>query len=220
MSVEVLQHNQVRAYLLLTACVICGLTTSLVTATKVVHVGINFPFSNLVFSIFTYPIVDCICELWGKQAARQAVYIALGMQLLMALLIQVSIFFPHADFWSLQNEYHTILATSSKVIIASLLAFLVSQILDIFIFQRLKEWSRGKQLWLRSNISTYVGQAVDSLIFVLIVFSGSEHVLSILFGSIFVKIILSLLMTPLVYFIVFTVHHYLKTDTLAFAAGR
>lgn len=61
------QSKEIRAYVILTTLVICGLAGSLITGSKIIHMGINFPFSNIVFSIFTYPIVDCICELWGKK---------------------------------------------------------------------------------------------------------------------------------------------------------
>jgi len=211
-----LHQKEVRTYTLLTSLVICGLGASIITGSKIVHIGINFPFSNIVFSIFTYPIVDCICELWGKQVARQTLWFALGSQFLIAMLIQLSIFVPEAPFWPLQHEYQTVLSVSGNIIIASILAFSVSQILDIAIYQKIKNLSKGKWLWLRSNLSTYLGQAVDSVIFVMIVFYSSHDKLHILTGSIIVKIILSFLMTPIVYFIVIATNRYLESNTLAF----
>lgn len=212
-----MSHKQIKIYLILVALVISGLATTTVTTTKVVHfMGINFPFSNVVFSLFTFPIVDCICELWGKKLARQAVWLALGCQLLIALLIQWSIAVPYAPFWALQHEYQDILSTSGKVVIASLLAFATSQILDIIIFQRIKEASNGKWLWLRSNISTILGQLVDSSIFITIVFYASAHKFNILIGSFIIKMILSILMTPVVYLIVIAINKYLNGETLAF----
>lgn len=209
-------RKDVRAYLFLTSIVICGLASSLITAPKVVHLGINFPFSNIIFSIFTYPVVDCICELWGKQVARQTIWIALLCQLFIALIIQLSIVAPYASFWHLQSEYHLILSTGINVVTASLIAFGVSQLIDIFIYQKVKEISQGKQLWLRSNISTYIGQIIDSLIFVNIVFINSSQKFNILLGSVFVKVILSFLMTPVVYMIVYGVNSYLDNKSLAF----
>lgn len=216
MQYNLLRQREVRAYIVLTSLVICGLASATITAPKVIHLGINFPFSNIVFSIFTYPIVDCICELWGKQIARQTMWLGLASQFLIAMLIQASIFAPHASFWPLQNEYQTVLSVSGKVIVAGLIAFSISQLLDIVVYQRIKELSRGKKLWLRSNISTYLGQALDSVIFVNIVFFDSNQKLSILIGSIIVKIILSLLMTPIVYGVVIMTNRYLASNTLAF----
>ncbi len=220
MQMNILQQKEIKAYVILTSLVICGLAASLVTGSKVTHFVINFPFSNIIFSMFTYPIVDCICELWGKAMARQTVWLGLASQLLIALLIQLAILSPHPTFWHLQNEYQTILSVSGKVIIASITAFTLSQILDIFVYQRIKEATAGKQLWLRSNISTYLGQMLDSLIFVSIVFYSSSNKLSILAGSILIKIILSFLMTPIIYLIVIVINRYLGFDTLAFKNPR
>lgn len=209
-------HKELSAYLALTALVICGLASSLITSSKLVHFGIDFPFSNIIFSIFTYPIIDCICELWGKKLARQALWTGLLSQLFVACILQISILAPSPVFWQLQTEYSAILSVSGRVILASLAAFTVSQILDISIYQRLKLFSQGKWLWLRTNISTYVGQIVDSTIFVLIIFHDSPQRFHILLGSIAVKIILSFCMTPVVYGIVMGVHRYLDYQTLAF----
>jgi uncharacterized integral membrane protein (TIGR00697 family) len=216
MSNTIFLKREIRAYIFLTCLVVCGLAGSLITAFKIVHFGINFPFSNIVFSILTYPIVDCICELWGKQAARQALWLGLISQVLITCIIQLSIMAPHSSFWPFQSEYQTILSTGVSVVFASLLAFTISQILDIAVYQKIKEISRGKHLWLRSNISTYLGQAIDSIIFINIVFLNSNQKLNILFGSILIKITLSFLMTPIVYLIIFAVNKYLDSNTLAF----
>jgi hypothetical protein len=220
MQNNLLQKKEIRAYTFLTSLVICGLAGSLITAPKVVHFGINFPFSNLIFSIFTYPIVDCICELWGKPAARQAMWFGLFSQLLITCIIQLSIIAPPAAFWQLQSEYQAVLSTGINVVIASLIAFAISQILDITVYQKIKEFSRGKQLWLRSNIATYIGQTLDSIIFVNIVFYASNQKFDILLGSIVIKIILSFLMTPIVYMIILSVNKYLDSNTMAFKTKR
>ena len=127
---------------------------------------------------------------------------------------------PHSSIWSLQTEYATILSVSGSIIVASFIAFSLSQVLDIFIYQKIKTWSQGKWLWLRSNISTYIGQTVDSIIFVSIVFHASTHKLNIIAGSIVVKIILSLLMTPIVYLIVIGVNRYLDDQSYAFKSNE
>ncbi len=216
MKNNILQQKEVRAYTILTTLVICGLASSIITGSKVVHYGIDFPFSNIVFSIFTYPIFDCICELWGKQVARQTLWLGLVSQFLIAMLIQLSIIVSPSSFWHLQKEYQTILYVSGNIILASIIAFSISQILDIVIYQKIKELSNGKWLWLRSNISTYIGQIIDSGIFVIIVFHASNQKMNILMGSITIKIILSLLMTPIVYLIVIAVNRYLESNTFAF----
>lgn len=206
-----------RIYLFLVAMVICGLAGSTVTAIKVAHFGKDFPFSNLIFSIFTYPIVDCICELWGKRAAMQAVWLGLISQLVIMLMIQASISFPHAEFWHMQDEYELVLGVTGRVMVASLLAFAVSQVLDVTVFAYLKRYSQGKQLWLRSNLSIYLGQVVDSAIFIAIIFYASVNKMQIFWGSVTVKIVLAACMTPVIYLLVYVVNYLLQDQTIAFS---
>jgi uncharacterized integral membrane protein (TIGR00697 family) len=172
---SMLDNRQFQVYVILLSLIICGLATATVTASKVVHLGFNFPFSNIVFSIFTYPLVDCICELWGRKTAQHTVCLALASQLLVVFLLQLAIIAPHAPFWSHQQAYESILSSSSQVVFASVLAFLLSQILDIMIYQKIKNQTHGKYLWLRSNISTIIGQIIDSTIFVNIVDSLVDY---------------------------------------------
>lgn len=209
------QQKAVKAYLFLTTLVMCGLVSSIITAQKIVYLGMNFPFSNLVISILTYPIIDSICELWGKPAARLAVYLSLLSQILFAIIIYFSIITPHASFWDKQSEYQLILATGIKILIASLLAFLVSQILDIILYQKLKELCQGKKLWLRANLATYLGQTIDTVIFVNIVFAGINQKMHIIAGALIVKLLLSVLMTPVIYLIVYLVKKYLTSGILS-----
>lgn len=212
-----LQGKDIKIYLFLIAVVICGLTASIITAPKISQVGsIQFPFSNLVFSLLTYPIVDCICELWGKKAARLAMWLGLFCQLLVTLIIQLSIDMPPSPLWSLQTAYQAVLGTGLSVVIASLIAFSCSQLVDVVIYQWIKEKSAGRFLWLRSNISTYLGQILDSVIFIHIVFFDLPEKFKVIMGSVLVKIALSAAMTPVVYLIVIGIHAYLNHQTLAF----
>lgn len=188
---------------------VSGLTASNITAAKVVHIGVNFPFSNLIFSIFTFPVVDSICEVWGRRAAFQAVVFGLMSQVLFMLLIQVSILAPAASFWHSQDEYIHVLSVTGKVVIASGIAFSISQVMDVLIYQRIKDWSQGKWMWLRGNISTVMGQAVDSAIFIAIIFATSAHKLEIFMGSMTIKVVIAMLMTPFMYALVYGLRWYL-----------
>jgi len=211
-----LQSRESRVYIFLVSLIICGLASSLITAPKVVHFGINFPFSNIIFATLTYPVTGCICELWGKAAAKQALCLGLLAQTIFSVIIHISIVTPHAAFWSLQSEYHAVLSTGLRVAVGGLLAFGVSQLLDIIVYQHVKELSHGRWMWLRSNLSAALGQVVDSVIFIGIVFFHSDHLPEILLGSVVIKVILSFLMTPVVYLIVISADRYLKSNTLAF----
>ncbi|MDF1795053.1 MAG: queuosine precursor transporter [Coxiellaceae bacterium] len=208
--------RQLLSYIILLSLTISGLATSTVVASKILHIGINFPAANLTFSILSYPMINCICELWGKRLAKQSLVIAVGCQALIALLIRLIIALPSAPYWDLSKAFYDVLASSSSVLAASLLAFGVSQLLDIIIYQHIKKISHGRQLWLRSNVSTICGQIIDAAIFVIIVFHASTHQWNIYVGAITVKIVLSILMTPAIYLVVIGINRWLGGNTMAF----
>lgn len=203
-------------YLILVAIVIGGLTTSNVIATKVVHFGIDFPASNIIYAVFTYPFIDSICELWGKRLARFTILLALGCQIFVAALIRLVIALPAAQMWHLAHCFDVILSASTLVVVASLTAFTVGQLLDIFVFRKIKQACNGRQLWLRTNVSNIASQLIDSAIFVSIVFHNTAFKLDIIGGSFVIKIIASIAMTPVVYGIVLLIDHLLDHNTLAF----
>lgn len=206
---QTIHSKSLTAYLFLTMLVVSGLAACTVTAGKIAHLVVNFPFSNLIFSIFTYPIIDSICELWGRRIAIQTVLTGLAGQLLFALLIWFSIVVPASEYWSLQSEYVSVLSVTGLVVVASTLAYFISQLLDVVIYQRIRNMTHGKWMWMRSLVSTALGQAVDSVIFILIVFHDSTHKLDIFTGSITVKLLFSILAVPLVYLMVGSVRWYL-----------
>ncbi len=215
---EILTSKYGKICAVFNAFVISGLAISAVTATKVIHVGVNFPFSTIVFSMLSYPMVDCVCELFGRKSAMMAVWLGLLSQLLIVSAIQISILLPSASYWSLQAAYQKVLASSYHVVIASILAFCLSNLADVYIYQRVKIASRGKLLWIRNIVSTFFGQLIDSSIFIYIVFWHSTHKLNLLWGTMSVKMLISVAMLPVVYGIVFFVNYCLNGNTLAFKA--
>lgn len=207
-----------RAYLLLTSLVVVGMVCGMLTAQKIVHIGIDFPFGLVTFSMLTYPITDCICELWGKRAARDTLAAGLLVQLLLIILFYLAIVAPGAAGWEHQAEFALVLSTGYAVVFASLVAFVIAQLFDIVIFQNIKRITKGKWLWLRTNISVYLGQTIDTMIFVNIFFAGFENKWQLLANILLIKIVISFLMTPIVYLIVNIVNRYLDYQTQAFAS--
>lgn len=129
---------------------------------------------NASVGIFVFPILftinDIISEVKGKDRAKSVVYSSLFM---VALIMVFSIFvtwLPASSRFGFEKEYDIIFSKSARISAASLIAFLVSGLLDVFIFYRLKENTKGKMLWLRSNVSNYISQLVDTFVFMFLAF--------------------------------------------------
>lgn len=168
--------------------------------------------------IFAYPLTfmmtDAIAEVYGKKKAKQIVWAALIAQTLVLFLTWISIKMPPASRYHLNEEYVKVFSGSLRMIIASLIAFIVSQTHDIWAFEWWKKKLHGKALWFRNNASTFVSQAIDTLLFMFIAFYGINDkftvgfILHLCLTYWLFKIAFAALDTPFVYLLV----KWLKKD--------
>jgi uncharacterized integral membrane protein (TIGR00697 family) len=182
------------------------LILSNVLAVKLFSIGdwIVLPAAVIIY-VFTYPILDVITEAYGKEAARRTVLTGFLAQVLAIGFIWIAIKLPAASFYENQESFELIFTAGFRVTIASLAAYLVSQNLDVTIFDKLKKRHGRKKLWIRNNLSTMASQLVDTAIFITIAFYGTMP-LGVLIGMIFsqyiFKFIVAILDTPVVYALV------------------
>lgn len=174
-----------------------------IVAVKLISVG-DFAVlpAAVVIYIFTYPIIDVIVEVYGKEEAKRTVRAGLFTQIAALVFISITVALPSASFWQGQSSFETILNGSLRVIVASLVAYFISQNLDVFVFDRLKKKHGAKKLWLRNNASTMASQLIDTTIFITIAFAGTVPfavLLAMIATQYVVKFIATIATTPLVY---------------------
>ena len=163
--------------------------------------GFVATLGNIVYgSIFL--ATDLMGETFGKKEARKGVWLGFYALLFMAVSMQFALWFtPHgSDF--VHPAMETIFGFIPRVAFASVAAYLLSQHHDIWAFHFWRKVTRGRHLWLRNNLSTWVSQAIDSLVFVTLAFYGvfeKEVLLSILLTTYGIKVVVALLDTPMIY---------------------
>jgi uncharacterized integral membrane protein (TIGR00697 family) len=154
----------------------------------------------------TFLITDIVGEVEGKKAAKEFVWIGFVM-LLVTLgftLFSVGVS-PAARFLELNDSYTKIFEISARFTFASMIAFLVSQLHDVWSFDVIKTSTKGRFLWLRNNVSTMLSQAIDTLLFMFIAFYHITpaytvgFILSLALPYYLFKIAFALLDTPLIY---------------------
>lgn len=196
-------------FLILCSIFVGSLVISEVLANKIIQLkGVYLPAGVIAYAI-TFPITDTIGEIWGKTYAKQLVFagfITLGV---VFLLIQIAILLPAAPFWEEEEAFRSFLGMKKgamRIIVASLVAYIVSQYHDIWAFHFWRKVTRGKFLWLRNNVSTFVSQGIDTSLFISLAFYGVTPILPLIIGQYLVKLSIALLDTPVVYALV----HFLK----------
>ncbi len=170
---------------------------------------------NLTCGVLLWPlefvITDIVNEFYGPKAVRR---ISITTVLLISyafLMYFLAIGVPPADFWiasgkqngidNMQNSFNAIFGQGMRIIIGSLVAFLVSQFVDVYVFHRIKRVTGEKYIWLRATGSTLVSQLVDSYIVLFIAFSGVfswQMILGIGIMNYLYKFTMALILTPVI----------------------
>ena len=140
---------------------------------------------------------SAVAEMWGRDTANRLVLFGFVPLILSMILIRIVLVLPPAPFWEAEKRiaFDMILGQSSRMMIAGLIAYGTSQLLNVFIFTRMRQGS-GAMLWLRALVAGVLSQAVDTLLFITIAFYGVEPVGLILPGQLIAKIVLSSVMVP------------------------
>lgn len=176
-----------------------------IIAVKLVAVGGWVLPAGIIAYPITFLVSDTIAELYGRRIAARIIWMGFALSLAMVILIYVSRILPGAGFWEGQEAYDATLGSVPRIVLGSMVAYLVSQHHDIIAFHLWKRLTGGRHLWLRNNASTLVSQAIDTLLFVTIAFGGTvpASVIWNMLGTQYVaKLAIAAADTPLVYALV------------------
>jgi len=200
-------NNDDRAFIILLSIFAAGITIASVLANKIISVlGLFMPAGILAYSI-TFICTDVIIEIWGKQRANQTVLGGFIAIVAVLILIQIGLYWPKAPFWNNEAAFQSILGNTTRIIVASVVAYLVSQFHDVWAFHFWKKKTNDRHLWLRNNLSTAVSQFLDSCIFITIAFYGVTPIWPLILGQWIIKITIALLDTPVVYLVVWAIRN-------------
>lgn len=168
--------------------------------------GLFVPAGIITYSL-TYAVTDTIGELYGKKDAQNTVIAGFIVMIFAFPFIYIALHLPEAPFWKNGEAYATILGTSTRIIIASFVAYLVCQFNDVLMFHWMRTKDKGKKLWKRNLFSTVTSQVLDSVIFVMIAFYGvpkvGEHLIEMIVAQTIVKWGIAIIDTPIVYLMVY-----------------
>jgi uncharacterized integral membrane protein (TIGR00697 family) len=156
-----------------------------------------------------YFATDLLSERYGKAEANRAVMIGFVVSIIIIVMISLSLqYLPStnpetADFaQSVHQATVTLFSFTPRFVLGSLLAYLISQRFDVWIFHIIKRKTHGRHLWLRNNVSTMLSQAIDTVIYGVIVWWGVvdfETAMQLALAKYFFKIIIALVDTPFIY---------------------
>ena len=173
-----------------------------------------------------FVITDIVNEYYGPKAVRRISIIAIVLISYAFVMYYLSIGIPPADVWlqssarqgvdNIQDSYNAVFGQNMRIIVGSLVAFFVSQLVDVTIFHKIKKLTGEKYLWLRATGSTLVSQLVDSYIVLFIAFAGIfswQLILAIGIMNYIYKFVMAIVLTPVIYFVEARIEKYVGKET-------
>lgn len=198
---------------------------------------------NLTAGVLLWPVVflmtDIINEYYGMKGVRFLSYLTAVLIAFAFLIFLMAMKLTPADFFitskqgsgvpDMEKAYNSVLGQGGFIIIGSLTAFILGQLLDVFVFHKVKKITGEKYIWLRATGSTLVSQFIDSFVVLFIAFyigtrvnsNGSDFVwpfrlfLAVGIVNYIYKFLVAILLTPIIYMVHYSIEKYLGPETAA-----
>jgi uncharacterized integral membrane protein (TIGR00697 family) len=159
---------------------------------------------QLLFPI-TYIFGDIFTEVYGYSASRRAIWLGFFASGLMAVMGMIVVALPPAPDWPNQQAFATVFNFVPRLVFASLAAFWCGEFANSFVMAKMKILTSGRHLWTRTVSSTVVGQAVDTVVLMILAFGGSLNtslIVNLIVSGYLGKVLYEVLATPVTYAIV------------------
>ncbi|HSC55386.1 MAG TPA: queuosine precursor transporter [Phnomibacter sp.] len=200
--------------------------------------GSDFSF-NLTTGVLLWPVVfimtDIINEYYGTKGVKFLSYLTAGLISYAFVMFFVAIQLTPADWWvgskqstgvpNMQHAYSAIFGQGLWIIIGSLVAFLIGQMLDVLVFHKIKKVTGEKAIWARSTGSTLISQLIDSFVVLGIAFyigpmidpsNGApwslQQLMTVGVGNYIYKFVVAVVMTPVIYAVHGIIEKYLGAE--------
>jgi len=178
----------------------------------------------------TFLLTDVLNEFYGKRAARFVTLLGFGLALLAYVFIYVAGAIPIAPLtmkpgWDgvTEEAFQTVFLGSQRILLSSMVAYVVAQFVDIFVFHALKRMTQNRLLWLRATGSTAVSQLIDTIVINFVAWSGMlgfETIVNMVMSSYLVKILIAVGLTPAIYLVHALIERGLKIEPVKLSAAE
>ena len=214
------QSKKDTVYVVLAGIFITNAVVAELIGGKLIHVG----SAVMSIGILPWPIVfvttDLINEYFGEKGVKRLSLITAGLIAYTFFVLHFAIQIPSTGISSVTSEqFKSVFGQSQLIIVGSIAAFLVSQLIDVTIFHFVKKRTGNKMIWLRSTGSTVISQFFDSFIVLGIAFylpgimDFKTYIISGFTGY-SVKLVIAILMTPMIYLGHYVIQKYISKDSL------
>ncbi len=249
---HIIEHKGTRLFIILGGFFISNALIAEFIGVKIFQMESTFGFEPLSYKILgeqvslTYtagvllwPVVfimtDVINEYYGKKGVRFLSYLAVGLISYAFLMVYAAIALDPVGWWvgsasksgvpDMQAAFKSVFGQGLLIIIGSLVAFLVGQIVDVLVFHKIKKMAGEEKIWARATGSTLVSQFIDSFVVLFIAFYLGPRLISggptpwtfvtflaVGFNNYIYKFIMAVILTPVIYWLHHVIDGYLGKE--------
>jgi uncharacterized integral membrane protein (TIGR00697 family) len=165
---------------------------------------ITVPSSVVLFPV-AYILSDIFTEVYGFKRARLVIWGGFLCNFFAVIFYVITVDLPHPSYWLNQDAFAVVLGMTPRVLVASLTGYLVGGFSNSIVISRLKVVMEGRHLWIRAILSTVIGEALDSILFVTIAFIGTiplRQINSMIVFQYLFKLIFELVFMPVTCYLI------------------
>ena len=194
--------------MVVTALFVTLYLVSNVMAVKVISIFDLFYFdAGTITFPFAYMLGDVLTEIWGYRTTRKIIWMTFLCNIIMVVCTQIGVWLPSVDYLDpTATAYNTIFTYVPRIVLGSLAGFLLGELSNAWLMERIKIKTRGRFLWVRTIGSSIAGYLFDTLPFVLIAFAGiltTRDILLMIAMQYFMKLAIEVFFgTPMAYAVI------------------
>lgn len=220
-----MQSRKDLVYLILTAFFISNAVLAELIGGKLIYIPVELPWLGMPaasIGVIPWPVVllatDIMNEYFGREGVRRITLITVAMISYCFLILYLAMLVPATSFSPVNDEtFKVVFGQSMWIIFGSIIAFAISQLIDVTVFWFVRERTKGKKLWLRTTGSTIVSQLVDSFLIIGIAFwlpgkVQTSDFLNVAATNYSYKLVIAIGMTPLIYLVHQLIDKYLGIE--------
>jgi len=174
---------------------------NIITAKNAILFGLSTAIGTILFAS-TFLATDILNECYDKKSAKKAVYIGLISNLVLIVSTQIALHYTPSSFDYADGAMQTLFSLNLRISLASAIMYFVSNMLDVYLFDKLRQKTKGKMLWLRNNVATILCNCLENFFFIGLAFYGIydfKTILIIAGSTSIIEMVVAVLDTPFLY---------------------
>lgn len=180
---------------------IATVLANIITAKNAMIFGLSTAIGTVMFAS-TFLATDILSECYSKEDAKKAVYIGLFSNAVLISATQIALKYVPSPFDYANEAMTTLFALNLRISIASAAMYFIANMMDVYLFNKIKEQTNGKALWLRNNVSTILCNCLENFGFIGLAFYSIydiKTIITIAMSTSIIELIVAILDTPFLY---------------------